>query len=40
LIMLHAVSGIESWHRSKKKIEPELLEDNMVQILIEGLRNK
>lgn len=40
LIMLHAVSGIESWHRSKKKIEPELLEENMVQILIEGLRNK
>ncbi len=40
LIILHAVSGIESWHRSKKKIEPELLEDNMVQILIEGLRNK
>lgn len=40
LIMLHAVSGIESWHRSKRKIEPEKLEDNMVQILIEGLRNK
>jgi len=40
LIMLHAVSGIESWHRSKKKIEPELLENNMVQILIEGLHNK
>jgi TetR/AcrR family transcriptional regulator, cholesterol catabolism regulator len=36
LIMLHAVSGIESWHRSKKKIEPNLLEENMVQILIEG----
>jgi AcrR family transcriptional regulator len=40
LIMLHAVSGIESWHRSKKKIEAELLEENMVQILIDGLRNK
>ncbi len=40
LIMLHAVSGIESWHRSKKKLEPKMLEDNMVQILIEGLRNK
>jgi AcrR family transcriptional regulator len=38
LIMLHAVSGIESWHRSKKKISGELLEDNMVMILIEGLR--
>ena len=40
LIMLHAVSGIESWHRSKKKIPAELLEDNMVTILIEGLRHK
>jgi TetR/AcrR family transcriptional regulator, cholesterol catabolism regulator len=38
LIMLHAVSGIESWHRSKKKIPAETLEDNMVIILIEGLR--
>lgn len=38
LIMLHAVSGIESWHRSKKKITAELLEENMVTILIEGLR--
>lgn len=40
LIMLHAVSGIESWHRSKRKIDSGLLEENMVQILIEGLRNK
>jgi len=40
LIMLHAVSGIESWHRSKQKIPAEQLEENMVQILIEGLRNK
>jgi AcrR family transcriptional regulator len=38
LIMLHAVSGIESWHRSKKKISGELLEDNMLMILIDGLR--
>jgi AcrR family transcriptional regulator len=40
LIMLHAVSGIESWHRSKKKIEGEVLEDNMVQILVDGLRKQ
>jgi AcrR family transcriptional regulator len=40
LIMLHAVSGIESWHRSKKKIPGELLEDNMVQILVDGLRKQ
>jgi TetR/AcrR family transcriptional regulator, cholesterol catabolism regulator len=39
LIMLHAVSGIESWHRSKKKISGELLEENMLMILVDGLRN-
>jgi TetR/AcrR family transcriptional regulator, cholesterol catabolism regulator len=38
LIILHAVSGIESWHRSKQKIAANVLEDNMVIILIEGLR--
>ena len=38
LIMLHAVSGIESWHRSKQKIAAEKLEDNMVMILVDGLR--
>jgi AcrR family transcriptional regulator len=40
LIMLHAVSGIESWHRSKEKISGEVLEENMVAILIGGLQNK
>jgi AcrR family transcriptional regulator len=39
LIMLHAVSGIESWHRSKKKITAELLEENMIMMLVEGLKN-
>ncbi|MBC7902233.1 MAG: TetR/AcrR family transcriptional regulator [Gemmatimonadaceae bacterium] len=38
LIMLHAVSGIESWHRSKQKISGELLEENMVMILVQGLK--
>jgi len=38
LIMLHAVSGIESWHRSTKKISAELLEHNMVLIMVEGLK--
>ncbi len=38
LIMLHAVSGIESWHRSRQKISGELLEENIVQILVGGLR--
>jgi AcrR family transcriptional regulator len=38
LIMLHAISGIESWQRSKKKLSASLLEENMVMILIEGLK--
>ena len=38
LIFLHAVSGIESWHRSTKKITAEELEKNMVGILIDGLK--
>lgn len=38
LIMLHAVSGIESWHRSKQKISGELLEQNMTLILVGGLK--
>lgn len=39
LIMLHAISGIESWHRSKKRISGDQLEKNMVTILINGLKN-
>ncbi len=38
LIILHAVSGIESWHRSTAKINAGELEDNMVMIMIDGLR--
>ncbi|MGC4035308.1 MAG: TetR/AcrR family transcriptional regulator [Chitinophagaceae bacterium] len=38
LIILHAVSGIESWHRSKEKINGEELENNMVVIMTDGLR--
>lgn len=38
LIFLHAVSGIESWHRSTKKITDVALEQNMVTILIDGLK--
>ena len=40
LIMLHAISGIESWHRSTKRISGEMLEDNMVSILVGGLKKK
>jgi AcrR family transcriptional regulator len=38
MIILHAISGIESWHRSKAKINAPELEDNMVMIMIDGLR--
>jgi len=38
LIILHAVSGIESWHRSKQKINGEELTENMLTILIEGVK--
>lgn len=38
LIMLHAVNGIESWHRSKVKISADELANNMIRILIDGLR--
>lgn len=38
LIILHAVSGIESWHRSTKRINGEQLEENMVMILVDGLK--
>jgi AcrR family transcriptional regulator len=38
LIMLHAISGIESWHRSTKKLSGEVLEENMIAILIGGLK--
>lgn len=37
LIMLHAISGIESWHRSTQKISAEALEENMITILVGGL---
>lgn len=38
LIMLHSVSGIESWHRSTQRIEGKDLEENMVAILVGGLK--
>ena len=38
LVMLHAVNGIESWHRSQAKISADELSQNMIRILIDGLR--
>ena len=40
LLMLHAVSGIESWHHSTAKVNADQLEENIVMILIDGLRKK
>lgn len=40
LILLHAIGGIESWHRSTKKISAAALTDNMITILVGGLANK
>ena len=38
LVILSAVSGIDSWHRSRKTTSAEALESNMVKYLIEGLK--
>ena len=38
LILLHSISGIESWQRSTHKISGEELEENMLTILIHGLK--
>lgn len=38
LTILSAISGIESWHRSGKKLDAKSLEENMVKILVDGLR--
>ncbi len=40
LIMLHAISGIESWHRSKRKIDEKQLAENMITIMLDGLRKQ
>ncbi len=37
LTILSAINGIESWQRSRKKIDSKLLEENMVTILTRGL---
>jgi AcrR family transcriptional regulator len=38
LIILSAISGIDSWQRSRKSTSAEALETNMVKYLIEGLK--
>ncbi|MEP7230552.1 MAG: TetR/AcrR family transcriptional regulator [Ginsengibacter sp.] len=39
LTILSAIGGIESWQQSSKKIDSKSLEENMVKMLIDGLRN-
>jgi AcrR family transcriptional regulator len=38
LTILSAISGIESWQRSRKNTSAETLEANMVKYLVEGLK--
>jgi len=38
LTILSSVRGLEFWHRSAKKIAPQTIEDNMVALLINGLK--
>ena len=38
LTILSAISGIESWQRSRKSTSAETLEANMIKYLIEGLK--
>ena len=38
LTILSAIGGIESWQRSRKTISPKDLEENMVNILISGIK--
>lgn len=37
-LLLNATYGIESWHRSRVQVPPVALEDNMITILISGLK--
>jgi AcrR family transcriptional regulator len=38
LVILSAISGIDSWQRSRKSTTAEALETNMVKYLIDGLK--
>ncbi|HYE55558.1 MAG TPA: TetR/AcrR family transcriptional regulator [Chitinophagaceae bacterium] len=38
LTILSAISGIESWQRSRKTISEKDMEENMVKFLVEGLK--
>jgi AcrR family transcriptional regulator len=40
LTILSSVRGLEFWHRSRQRITPTEMEDNLVNHLINGLRNQ
>jgi AcrR family transcriptional regulator len=40
LTILSSVRGLEFWHRSRQRITPAEMEDNLVNHLINGLRNQ
>ncbi len=40
LTMLSAIGGIEMWQRSKKSVDAKTLEENIVCIFIEGIREQ
>ncbi len=40
LILLSAITSIDQWHRIVHKVSSKELEENIITILIEGLRNK
>jgi len=39
LTILSAIGGIETWQRSKKNVDEEGLEENMVSLLIQGIKH-
>lgn len=40
LTILSALRGIEFWHRNNKNISPQLLEDEMVRLLLQGIKKQ
>jgi len=39
LTILSAIGGIEAWQRSRKNVDACSLEESMVSLLIEGIKN-
>jgi hypothetical protein len=39
LTLMSAVRGIEFWHRSRKNVSAASLEESMVELIVNGIRN-